>query len=170
MHGCSGLGQHSSVVVCPLLCFLCDAYNIGKTFGIEPTAQWERGIFNNSPHVRIVVMEQCMPLSSSSSATSESFVIVGFVQYSVANSTRESDKGQPRQATWGEIDKLFLAPVHASQGYGRQLLQHALEKLQSDHRVAVVRLWVVRENLKARNFYQRQGFELVLHGTVRTII
>ncbi|MBO4998931.1 MAG: GNAT family N-acetyltransferase [Lachnospira sp.] len=58
---------------------------------------------------------------------------------------------------WGEIISIYLLPDYVGQGYGKVLLQATiweLEKLGYKN----IFLWVLRDNIRARYFYERFGF------------
>jgi len=60
-------------------------------------------------------------------------------------------------ANWGEIVSIYLLPDHFRKGYGQKLLQTAIidMKLKGYENCY---LWVLKENIKARNFYESNGF------------
>ncbi|HFI0795988.1 TPA: N-acetyltransferase family protein [Streptococcus suis] len=55
----------------------------------------------------------------------------------------------------GELYALYVLADYYDQGIGYQLMQAALEKLQSYHRVS---LWVLEGNVRAIAFYEKVGF------------
>lgn len=55
----------------------------------------------------------------------------------------------------GELYALYVLADYYDQGIGYQLMQAALEKLQSYHRVS---LWVLEGNVRAISFYEKVGF------------
>ncbi len=65
----------------------------------------------------------------------------------------------PDLAGWGEVVSLYLLPEYMGKGYGAKLLSAALEELKGmGFREAY--LWTLKENRRARPFYERQGFRL----------
>jgi len=59
---------------------------------------------------------------------------------------------------WGEIVSIYLLPEYFSKGYGNKLLESALSDLkQSDYQS--VYLWVLKENQRARHFYEKNKFQ-----------
>ncbi len=65
----------------------------------------------------------------------------------------------PDLAGWGEVVSLYLLPEYMGKGYGARLLSAALEELKGmGFREAF--LWTLKENRRARRFYERQGFRL----------
>ncbi|MGI6578277.1 MAG: GNAT family N-acetyltransferase [Eubacteriales bacterium] len=58
---------------------------------------------------------------------------------------------------WGEIVSIYLHPDYIGKGYGSKLMQAALDELK-DSGYDGAFLWVLRDNVKARDFYERQGF------------
>ena len=68
--------------------------------------------------------------------------------------------GFPRdegRESYGEIVSLYLLPCARGKGWGRGLLQSALESL-AEEGCENVCLWVMEENRSAIGFYERMGF------------
>lgn len=63
----------------------------------------------------------------------------------------------PDRRGWGEIVSLYLLPEYMGMGYGKKLLQAALQSLL-ELGFSRVFLWVLEENKRAREFYERMGF------------
>ncbi len=59
---------------------------------------------------------------------------------------------------YGEIISIYFLPECTGKGYGRQLLERAVSELKKDG-YSDVHLWVLEENLNARAFYSKLGFE-----------
>ncbi|HEX5695665.1 MAG TPA: GNAT family N-acetyltransferase [Acidimicrobiia bacterium] len=65
--------------------------------------------------------------------------------------------GPADQGGWGEIYAIYVDPEHWGEGLGRALLAAGeLALSTAGHRRAV--LWVLEGNLRARVFYERQGW------------
>ena len=62
----------------------------------------------------------------------------------------EGGEGEP-----GLLDKLYLLPEFCGRGYGRQAMDLAVRLLDRSE----VILWVIKDNLRARRFYERYGYE-----------
>lgn len=58
---------------------------------------------------------------------------------------------------WGEIISIYLLPDYIGKGYGRILMDTVLSELKGQGYEDVF-LWVLEENIRARNFYARYGF------------
>ncbi len=58
---------------------------------------------------------------------------------------------------YGEIVALYLLPEHTGQGWGRLLLGRAVAAL-GDQGLEKVLLWVLKDNRRARAFYEKYGF------------
>ena len=54
------------------------------------------------------------------------------------------------------IDQMYIAPSRVSQGIGSALLAHALRSASP-----TIRLYTFQENLGARRFYERYGFQAI---------
>ena len=63
----------------------------------------------------------------------------------------------PAMQGWGELISIYFLPEYMGQGYGKQLLEAALQEL---HEMGFddVYLWVLEENRRARRFYEKNGF------------
>lgn len=58
---------------------------------------------------------------------------------------------------WGEIISIYLLPDYIGKGYGKILMEAALLELKKQGYKNIF-LWVLEENIKARNFYEHYGF------------
>ncbi len=59
---------------------------------------------------------------------------------------------------WGEIISLYLLPEYFGKGYGRSLILSALEDLKQSGYENIC-LWVLKNNRRAREFYEKIGFK-----------
>lgn len=57
----------------------------------------------------------------------------------------------------GEIVSIYLLPDFMGKGYGKRLFEEVQRELEKMG-FADIFLWVLEENTKAREFYERQGF------------
>lgn len=60
-------------------------------------------------------------------------------------------------ANWGEIKSFYLLPDRFRKGYGKKLLQTAIFDMKTNGYENFY-LWMLKENYKARNFYESNGF------------
>jgi ribosomal protein S18 acetylase RimI-like enzyme len=74
--------------------------------------------------------------------------VVGFAS---AGPSRDEDGG-------GELYALYVDPESWSRGAGRELLRVAEARLAETHEEAT--LWVLRDNLRARRFYELAGWRV----------
>ena len=58
---------------------------------------------------------------------------------------------------WGEIISIYLLPEYIGKGYGKILMEATLLELKRQGYENVF-LWVLEENIRARDFYERFGF------------
>ncbi|MBW0016995.1 MAG: GNAT family N-acetyltransferase [Mycobacterium sp.] len=68
---------------------------------------------------------------------------------------------------FGELMALYVAPAHVGTGIGRRLISAARERLRG-RGVAVAVLWVLDGNVRARRFYERDGWSF--DGTRKTAV
>ena len=85
--------------------------------------------------------------------------VVGF-----AEAGRARDDDMP--AGSGEVHAIYLAPEAWSQGLGGRLFDHAVDDLVAGGFDPLV-LWVLAENERARQFYERRGW--LPDGSCRTL-
>lgn len=67
--------------------------------------------------------------------------------------------GRSAHEGWGEIYSIYLSPGHWGRGLGRDLLASGEQALSESGEERAL-LWVLDTNLRAREFYQRQGWVL----------
>lgn len=58
---------------------------------------------------------------------------------------------------YGEIISIYFLPGYMGKGYGRALLQAAVDKL-AEMGCRDILLWVLAENERAKRFYEKNGF------------
>ncbi|WP_373845349.1 GNAT family N-acetyltransferase [Clostridium sp.] len=74
---------------------------------------------------------------------------VGCVAYGKGRDIKFSD--------WGEIVSIYLLPDYFRKGYGQKLLQTAIIDMKIKGYKDCY-LWVLKENINARDFYESNGF------------
>lgn len=100
-----------------------------------PSGQW-CGAFDNSDRYTLVMLEGNKIIGTSSYCKSR------FEDYK----------------DWGEIISIYLLPEYMGKGYGKNLLQKAVEELKAMGFKKIF-LWVLEENHIARHFYETCGFK-----------
>lgn len=95
--------------------------------------------------------ENCTPdlVSKDDFVLEEEGNIVGICHVQPA---RDRKDGQ-----WGEIVSIYLLPEKWGFGHGGRLIQKALCKLMQDDFFNIC-LWVLKDNERARAFYEKHGF------------
>lgn len=66
----------------------------------------------------------------------------------------------------GEVEAIYLLPEFWGSGYGKQLMDFAINALK-ERGYNDIYLWVLEENIRARRFYEKYGF--VADGTSKEI-
>lgn len=74
----------------------------------------------------------------------------------IATSSISSARDEAMEG-WGEIVSIYVLPGYLHKGYGKILLHHVIEQLQS-YGFDKFYLWVLKDNVCARSFYERNGF------------
>lgn len=58
---------------------------------------------------------------------------------------------------WGEIKSIYVSPTEFRKGFGSHLFRYVYERLENKG-YSKVYLWVLKENITARKFYESLGF------------
>jgi putative acetyltransferase len=56
-----------------------------------------------------------------------------------------------------EICELYIEPFFKGCGIGRELIQHVISEAK-ETKINKIYLWVIKDNMSARKFYERNGF------------
>ncbi len=88
--------------------------------------------------------------------------VVGYASYGPETDVLSAPWPHPRtpggeQGRTGELYALYVRPAWWSTGTGRALMERVLARTAAAGYESVV-LWVLRDNLRARRFYERAGF------------
>ena len=75
-------------------------------------------------------------------------------------------RDEDKEVTCGEIRGLYLMPEHWGKGFGKALFTWGIKALDKQNYTSIS-LWVLEDNIRARRFYEKQGF--VVDGTVKEI-
>lgn len=59
---------------------------------------------------------------------------------------------------WGEIISIYFLPEYMGKGYGKALLEKAVQELR-EMGFKQIFLWVLEDNHRARHFYEKCGFK-----------
>ncbi len=59
---------------------------------------------------------------------------------------------------WGEVVSIYLLPEYLGKGYGQKLFEFALLDMKESC-YSNIYLWVLKENLRAREFYEKNNFQ-----------
>lgn len=62
-----------------------------------------------------------------------------------------------KYSDYGEIVSIYFLPEYIGKGYGTPLLKKCIEELEKLGYTKVL-LWVLEDNLRARRFYEKNGF------------
>ncbi len=102
------------------------------------TVDWQRSLSITGPAVTSVV-------------TDPANIVVGFAHYGLAHDTSYVDQHR------GELFAINLQPEVWRCGFGRQLCEHVMAHAAAKQWHSLS-LWVLRENTRARAFYESLGF------------
>ncbi len=99
-----------------------------------PAGQWAPGLDKEGMHT-LLLLRDGVPVGTSSYCASRF----------------------PQFGECGEIVSIYLLPEYMGKGYGRQLLEAMIRELK---RLGFqdIFLWVLEDNLRARQFYEKMGF------------
>ncbi len=79
----------------------------------------------------------------------EKDIIIGTLSFSKSRWEKDHD--------YGEIISIYFLPQYIGKGHGKVLLDMAIKELKSLGFTQIL-LWVLEENHRARNFYEKYGF------------
>ncbi len=90
-------------------------------------------------------------------------VITGYASYGIERGVdglprqARADGGRGSRPLAAELYTLYVAPDHWSTGTGRALMDQVLTAVRAEGHPRII-LWVLRDNHRARRFYERAGF------------
>lgn len=67
--------------------------------------------------------------------------------------------GQSDDPGWGEVHAIYVQPEHWGAGHGRALLTEGEGEIFAMGLTRAM-LWVIEQNVRARSFYERQGWSV----------
>lgn len=135
-----------------------DVEGIGKVY----CDSWKMGYQNLLPisYLDSLTVQRCVPDRVSAND------IVLLVEERISGVCHISEARSRDAKAWGEIVAIYLLPEIWGRGAGRKLLQSAIEKMKRNGCKNIC-LWVLRDNIRARKFYEKNGF--ILSGNEREI-
>ena len=128
-----------------------DCEGIGKVY----CDSWKSAYQNFLPkaYLDLLTAETCMPHKVSTN----DIVLTG--QERVLGICHISEARSRDYKVWGEVVAIYLLPEIWGSGAGSEVLQSALRKLKQKGFKNVC-LWVLKDNIRARNFYEKNGFKI----------
>ena len=133
---------------------------IERATGVPDTGR-ERALFVSRPWRRTLVAEQAPSVPDPSAAP-----VTEIIGYASFGPERDVD-GAPlperagrdgrRRPRCAELYALYVTPARWSTGAGRDLMLRVLEETRAGGYPRII-LWVLQENARARQFYERSGF------------
>lgn len=135
---------------------------IERATGVPDTGR-ERALFVSRPWRRTLVAESAPSVPDPSAAP-----VTEIIGYASFGPERDVD-GAPlperagrdgrRRPRCAELYALYVTPARWSTGAGRDLMLRVLEETRAGGYPRII-LWVLQENARARQFYERSGFRL----------
>ena len=133
---------------------------IERATGVPDTGR-ERALFVSRPWRRTLVAESAPSVPDPSAAP-----VTEIIGYASFGPERDVD-GAPlperagrdgrRRPRCAELYALYVTPARWSTGAGRDLMLRVLEETRAGGYPRII-LWVLQENARARQFYERSGF------------
>ena len=133
---------------------------IERATGVPDTGR-ERALFVSRPWRRTLVAESAPSVPDPSAAP-----VTEIIGYASFGPERDVD-GAPlperagrdgrRRPRCAELYALYVTPARWSTGTGRDLMLRVLEETRAGGYPRII-LWVLQENARARQFYERSGF------------
>ncbi len=128
-----------------------------------PDTDRERALFVSRPWRRTLVAEQAPSAPAPSAAPVTE--VVGYASFGPERDVdgaplpeRAGRDGSPRPRC-AELYALYVTPAWWSTGAGRDLMRRVLEETRAGGYPRII-LWVLEQNARARQFYERSGFRL----------
>jgi ribosomal protein S18 acetylase RimI-like enzyme len=118
--------------------------------------------FTDQPWRHTLVAEH-QPAPAPDPAAAPVSVITGYASYGIERGVDGDPKPPHADAASGsrppvaELYALYVAPDHWSTGTGRALMDQVLAEVRAARYPRII-LWVLRDNYRARRFYERAGF------------
>lgn len=138
--------------------FQNDCAGIGKVY----CESWKTAYQTMLPQTYLdsLTIKNCSPdkVSANDIVLAEQERVLGICHFSEA---RNRDK-----KVWGEVAAIYLLPEIWGSGQGRELLGYSLGKLKK-RGFQNICLWVLKDNIRARKFYEKNGF--LISGNKREI-
>lgn len=128
-----------------------DRDGIGKVY----CDSWKAAYRNLLPesYLALLTAGNCTPAKVSAN------YIVLLEQEKVSGICHVSEARSRDDKVWGEVVAIYLLPEVWGKGAGKELLQSALTKLKQNGFNNAC-LWVLKDNLRARRFYEKNGFQI----------
>lgn len=144
--------------------------NDSKTMALIHIVSWQyayKGIIPNQILDNLSLEKRKMSFEHTLSNTKEENILIfkdneaaGFI---CIGKCRDIDKSN----SCGEIYAIYLLPKYINKGIGSILINSALNELK-ERQFNTVILWVLKDNVNARMFYEKNGF--TFDGTEKEII
>lgn len=126
-----------------------DCAGIGKVY----CDSWKSAYQTLLPqrYLNSLTAENCSPnkVSANDIVLAEQEMVLGICHFSEARNGDEKE--------WGEIVAIYLLPEIWGSGQGSELLRYSLAKLKKKG-LKNICLWVLKDNIRARKFYEKNGF------------
>ena len=128
-----------------------DCTGIGKVY----CDSWKTAYQNLLPQTYLasLTVEDCTP----DKVSENDVVLVG--HESVLGICHISEARNRDNKAWGEVVAIYLLPEIWGSGQGRELLRYSLGKLKKKG-VKNICLWVLKDNIRARKFYEKNRFQI----------
>lgn len=116
---------------------------------------WKTAYQNLLPqtYLDLLTVEDCTP----DKVSERDVVLVGYG--SVLGICHISEARDRDNKAWGEVVAIYLLPEIWGSGQGSELLRYALGKLKKNG-FRNICLWVMKGNIRARKFYEKNGFQI----------
>lgn len=131
--------------------FKSDCDGIGKVY----CDSWKTAYQNllSQTYLDLLTVEDCTP----DKVSEREVVLVGYG--SVLGICHISEARDRDNKVWGEVVAIYLLPEIWGSGQGSELLRYALGKLKKNG-FRNICLWVMKGNIRARKFYEKNGFQI----------
>lgn len=133
------------------------------------TLSWQRaykGIIPDDYLQKLSAEKKAERIKKSIGETPEEFYLFSVDKLSAGAAILCKDREKSAKATDGEICAIYFLPEYWGLGYGKMAMHYSLKRFK-ELSCTDVTVWVLEENKRARNFYEKCG--LSFSGTKQEI-
>lgn len=144
-------------------------YDDAEDLGIIHSQGWKtayKSIIPDKVLARITAQERKMRFEAAIKDNTQETAVLTIDNKVIGFCTLGPNRDEDLDDSYGEIWGIYLLPQYLSRGLGKVLINWAIKEL-AQRGYDKISLWVLEDNINARNFYEKIGF--MFDGTVKKI-